>query len=146
MVILEPYKKGSMDDKRRDRRGATYARTAARPRLGSPGRPGPVFRPDRLVHAMADNSLFITSFLALAAIIALVLLAFSIRAYRFSGNRAFLFLIAAFALAVVKSGVVAWSVRSHLIGHGELEVFDAAADMTILLLIAAPFLLPGRRG
>ena len=82
-------------------------------------------------------------FIAVAASISLVLTGIAWGAYRRTGDRRLLYLLAAFALFATKSALTAYSLYLEetdrlLFGHEDLEALGAAFDLLVLLLLVAP--------
>lgn len=80
----------------------------------------------------------------IGALIAFALLLMGVAAYRRNRDPAFAFLIGAFTVFMLKSFLVAYSLKTDVIGHEYLELVDSIGDVSTLLLLTLPILFPQR--
>lgn len=74
----------------------------------------------------------------IVAVIALFLTTMAYRSVRRSGNKRLLFVTGAFGLLAIRGFLVAYSMPSHFIEHGMLELVSSIFDLAIVVLLALP--------
>ena len=83
-----------------------------------------------------------TALIALAGLLSLVLASLAVGAWHRTGNRKLAFVTAAFGVFFAKSVLTAYSVETGFVGHEDLELIGALADLVVVLLLVAPFAAP----
>jgi hypothetical protein len=83
-------------------------------------------------------------FILLTAAVSLALALLAGAALKRTGNRKLLPVMLAFCIFFLKSVLTAYSLRTDLVGHEDLELVGSFLDLTIVLLLVSPF-LPVRR-
>lgn len=84
-------------------------------------------------------------FLLASGILGLILLAFSVNAYRRLRDSHMAFVAGAFTVFTIKSFLVAYGLKSGAMEHQLLELVDAIGDMATVLLFVLPLVWPPRK-
>ena len=77
--------------------------------------------------------------IAVTALVSLVLALLAAGAWRRTGNAKLVPVMLAFWIFFVKSGLTAYSLRTELLHHEDLELVGSLLDLLIVLLLMAPF-------
>lgn len=85
------------------------------------------------------NEVFGVGIIAAVALVSLVLTGLAAAAWRRTGNRKLAFVTLGFFVFFAKSLVTASAVKTGWIGHEDLELLGALADLVVVLLLVAPF-------
>ena len=85
------------------------------------------------------NEMVGVAIIATVAVVSLLLTILAAAAWRRTGNRKLAFVTAAFFVFFAKSVLTAYSVETGFVGHEDLELIGALADLVVVLLLVAPF-------
>lgn len=95
-----------------------------------------------MVHPGAATWEFTPFLITISGLVAIALLAFAARAYRRTGDRAMLFVAAAFGVFGGKNLILGYVMYQALASPAIVGIADIVADLTTVLLFVAPVLLP----
>ena len=88
------------------------------------------------------NEIVGVAVIATVALVSLLLTLLAAAAWRRTGNRKLGFVTAAFVVFFAKSLLTAYSVKTGLIAHEDLELIGSLGDLAVVLLLVAPFAAP----
>lgn len=95
-----------------------------------------------MVHPGATVWQFTPHLITISGVVAIGLLALAVRAYRRTGDRAMVFIAAAFGVFAAKNLILGYAMYQALASPAVIGIADVVADLTTVLLFVVPIFIP----